>query len=54
MGTGRYGVGGSGQGSVTAALAFGGLVPSPFTGLTTTEEFNGETETITAKTLTTS
>ena len=54
MGTGRYGVGGAGQGSVTAALAFGGLVPSPFTGLTTTEEFNGETETITAKTLTTS
>jgi hypothetical protein len=39
LGTPRYAVGGSGQGTTASASAFGGLVPSPFTGLTNTEEF---------------
>jgi len=52
LGTGRYAVGGSGQGTTTSASAFGGLVPSPFTGLTNTEEFTGETSALNVKTLT--
>ena len=54
LGTGRYGIRGSVQGTTTSASAFGGLVPSPFTGLTNTEEFTGTTETVAFKTLTTS
>jgi len=52
LGTGRYGIRGSVQGTTTSASAFGGLVPSPFTGLTNTEEFTGETTSLNVKTLT--
>ena len=52
LGTGRYGIRGSVQGTSTSASAFGGLVPSPFTGLTNTEEFTGETTSLNVKTLT--
>ena len=54
LGTGRYGVRGSGQGTSTSASAFGGLVPSPFTGLTNTEEFTPETESANISNFTTS
>jgi hypothetical protein len=54
LGTGRYGIRGSVQGTSTSASAFGGLVPSPFTGLTNTEEFTPETESANISNFTTS
>ena len=55
LGTPRYAVGGSGQGTPTSASAFGGLISPIGPGAKNfTEEFTGQTETVTFKTLTTS
>ena len=54
MGTARYGSGPTTAGTTTSTItAGGGVNPSPFAG-TFSEEFTGEVETVTAKTLTTS
>ena len=54
MGTARYGSGPTTAGTTTSTItAGGGVNPSPFAG-TFSEEFTGEVETVTARTLTTS